>query len=127
MSHRSPLVNVISSLSNLHALVFFCDLDRSVAHGHFKGEQVVVSTAPSITVSTSSFMVTFRPLSSSIVAAPPVVALSVEPCATSWDARTSSASCLFRFCCAKNLAATFYFRITVSSCPTASGLCHSSG
>jgi len=97
---------VIGSLSNLDALVFFSDLDRFVVRCRFKGEQVVLGSIPSITLSISSFMVTFDPLSSSIVAAPLDVAFSMVGFPGT-------------------LAATFYFWIAVSSCPTTSGPHHS--
>jgi len=101
-------VNVIGSPSNLDALEFFYDLDRSVARDHFKGEQVVLGFAPSITLSISGSVVMFEPLSSSIIATHLVVTLSVVGLLGT-------------------LVVALCFWIVVSSCPTTSNPCHSGG
>lgn len=98
---------MIGSPSSLDALVFFNGPVCFVACNHFKCADMVLGSAPFGILSILGLVVTFGPLSSSMIMTPPPSAFYAAAFTASGDARTSSNSYSLNLCCARNFATTF--------------------
>ena len=81
MSHRSPSVSVIGSLSSLEALVFFCGPTHSISRDRFNCVEGMLGSVPFAVSSVPCPMVKSRPPSSHVMVAPVsyVVAACLAP------------------------------------------------
>jgi len=126
MLYRSPSVSAIGSPSNLEAFVFFRGPICSILHSCLNCVGVVLGSTPSAVSFIPCPMVRSSRLSSYVMVAP-AAALFSAAFTTAREALTSSMSCLFRFCYASSLVASFYLCITTSSHATRFEVCHLGG